>query len=307
MYIVKVSKALADETRVRILNILIHHELNVREIMVSLGLGQSRISRHLKILTESGLIQCRRDGSWAFYKATENEPGRKFIQGINDFLSQEELLLIDLQNTDQVIRERTQTTRQFFDSIAHYWERLSQDVLGDLKLAEEIFDNIPESQIILDLGCGTGELIAKILPKAILKVIGVDNSPNMLERARKRFTVSEKVDFRIGDLDHLPLGDGEADCTLMSMALHHLPHPQKSLQETFRVLSPQGTFIMADFIKHSDESMRNQYGDRWLGFDPKEIINWLKKIGFATFDYKELPAQKGLVVFLIICKKPSNS
>ncbi len=306
MYIVKSCKALADETRVRLLNILVHHELNVREIMVSLRLGQSRISRHLKILTECGLVQCRRDGSWAFYKAAENGPGRKLIQGIFDFLSQEESLQKDLDNANQVIQERTQTTRQFFDSVAHYWDRLSQDALGDLNLAEKILQNIPKSEIILDLGCGTGELIEKIINKVSGKVIGVDNSPNMLEKARERFSDPKRVSFRIGDLDHLPLGDGEADCALMSMALHHLPHPQKSLQETFRVLSPQGTFIIADFVKHTDENMRIQYGDRWLGFDTDEVTNWLDRIGFKVSDCQKLPAKKGLVVFLIISKKISN-
>jgi ArsR family transcriptional regulator len=307
MYIVKVCKALADETRIRLLNILIQHELNVGEIVASLGLGQSRISRHLKILTDNGLVQCRRDGSWAFYKAAENGPGRKFIQGILDFLSKEESLIQDNDKANQIIQERTQTTRQFFDAVAHYWERLSQDVLGDLNLAGHIFENIPESHIILDLGCGTGELIAQVLPKASEKIIGVDNSPNMLARARKGFSDQEKVSFRIGELDHLPLKDGEADCALMSMALHHLPHPQKSLQETFRVVSSQGTFIIADFVKHTDESMRTQYGDRWLGFDPEEVKKWIKSVGFDVLHYQELPAQKGLVVFLIISQKPLHS
>ena len=297
MKILSYCKALADETRVRLLNILIHYELNVGELVAVMGMGQSRISRHLKVLTESGLLASRRDGLWVFYKAVTSEPGASFISGLNELLAREPILQSDLEQAAKVVEERAAATKNFFDSIAPEWDRLCYEILGDLEISSKIIDRLPYCHVALDLGCGPGELISSLLIKSET-VIGVDNSPKMLEEAAKRFAQNQNVSLRIGEVEHLPLREKEADCAVMSMVLHHLLHPKEALQETYRVLTPQAPLLIVDFKKHEDEKMRKQHGDRWLGFQEEEVKGWLEESGFRVQEAVNLPAKQGLEVLL---------
>lgn len=297
MEIVSYCKALADETRVRLLNILIPYELNVGEIVAVMHMGQSRISRHLKVLTDSGLLTSRRDGLWVFYKTVDSEPGASFIAALKGLLSREETLQSDLQQAARIVQERTAATKKFFDSIAPQWDQLCNEVLGDLNIASQIIERLPYCRTALDLGCGPGELIASLLLRAN-KVIGVDNAPKMLTEAGSRFANNQKVSLRIGEVEHLPLREEEADCAVMSMVLHHLLHPKEALEETYRVLASQATLVLVDFKKHENENMRKQHGDRWLGFQQEEVKHWLQESGFCVQETINLPAQKGLEVLM---------
>ena len=230
-------KALADETRLRLLNVLLAHELNVNELVAILDMGQSRISRHLKILADSGLAQSRRDGLWVFYSAMQAGRGREFLKALAPLLRGPELER-DLERANAVVEERSRATKRFFDAIAGDWDRRSREVLGDLDLAGEVVGRMEPCKVAADLGCGTGEMIEALQGKAA-SIIGVDNSPAMLEQAAKRFQGDGgKVSLRIGDLNHLPLRDGEADFALMSLALHHLVRPQDAVAEAGRILGP---------------------------------------------------------------------
>ena len=297
MKILSYCKALADETRVRLLNILIPYELNVGEIVAVMGMGQSRISRHLKVLTESGLLTSRRDGLWVFYKAVSSEPGASFISGLNELLAREELLKSDLQQAEKVVQERTAATKEFFDSIAPEWDQLCYEILGDIDISSRITDRLPHCSVALDLGCGPGEIITSLLQKSDA-VIGVDNSPKMLEEAGKRFAGNTNVSLRIGEVEHLPLRDQEANCAVMSMVLHHLLHPKEALKETSRVLTQHAPLLIVEFKKHEDESMRRKHGDRWLGFEEQEVQNWLEESGFSVQETLNIPARQGMEVLL---------
>ncbi|THB66277.1 MAG: methyltransferase domain-containing protein [Desulfovibrio sp.] len=295
-------KALADETRLRLLNILVRHELNVNELVAILGMGQSRISRHLKILADSGLAQSRRDGLWVFYRAVDNGSGRELIDALKPFMA-EAGLRQDLSRAAEVVDDRQKATKQFFDAIAGDWDRRSREMLGDLDLAEEITRRMPMSRVAVDLGCGTGEILASMLAKAE-SVIGVDNAPAMLARARQRFAGNgEDVSLRIGELHHLPLRDQEVDFALISMALHHLVKPQDALMEAYRVLGPGGNFLVVDLTRHDVEAMRSDQGDRWLGFDPEELTTWLNKAGFSIQDSVFFPVNNGLTVQMQLARK----
>jgi ArsR family transcriptional regulator len=151
----------------------------------------------------------------------------------------------------------------------------------------------------VDLGCGTGDLMAPLKGRANL-VIGVEKSPRMLEGARRRFSADgENVDLRIGELEHLPLREGEADLAVINMVLHHLPDPKKALSETHRVLKKGNTFIIVDLLSHQVENMRERFGDRWLGFSAADIRKWLEACGFriGKIDYFDL--KKGLKGFMV--------
>ncbi|KAB1442067.1 ArsR/SmtB family transcription factor [Pseudodesulfovibrio senegalensis] len=297
MEILKYCKALADETRARLVNVLLRFELNVGEIVQLMEMGQSRISRHLKILADSGLVECRRDGLWAFYRASDSGPGRNFLDGVAPVMEGEAVFGQDLARAAKVIRERMAQTRQFFDSIADDWDRLNKEVLGSMDLRGEIVSRVSGCDVAADLGCGTGELLALMAQKS-RTVIGVDSSPKMLELAEDRFHGDARVSLRIGELSFLPLRDWEADCVVVSLVLHHLARPLEALVEAGRVLKTGGRLVVAEFDKHDNEVMRTEYGDRQLGIANREMRGWLEKAGFEVREQTEYKVNMGLAVIL---------
>jgi ArsR family transcriptional regulator len=158
-------------------------------------------------------------------------------------------------------------------------------------------------KLAVDVGCGTGDLIPILLENAE-KVIGVDRSQKMLDQAKINLSQNaERISLRLGDLEHLPLSDNEADFAVANMVLHHLSAPIDSINEVFRVLKRKGTFVIVDFLKHSNELMRTKYGDRWLGFEPQEIKKWLIKTDFDIIDSVKFEIQNELKLILFMAKK----
>ena len=302
MEIIKYCKALADETRARLVNVLFQYELNVGEIVQVMEMGQSRISRHLKILSESGLVDVRREGLWAFYRASEEGRGRDFLDGVASLFEEEADMKRDRNRAEKVIRERTAATRQFFDDIAPEWDRMTAEVLGALDLGKEIQARLPKCDCAADIGCGPGDML-EILAKSSRQVIGVDNSPKMLELAEERFSDDAKMSLRIGEMTHLPLRDWEADCTVISLVLHHLARPVDALKEAGRVLKIGGRLLVAEFELHENELMRSEYGDRRLGIPRDKMLEWLKIARFEVSKVTEFSVNMGLVVVLYEAEK----
>jgi len=298
-------KALSDETRLRLVHLFLHYELNVNEIVSIMGMGQSRISRHLKILTDSKLLTSRRSGLWIFYSVVTEGDGHAFIQAIKYVFENNPVFTKDLEAAARVVDERSKATVRFFDSIAEDWEKLKREIIGDIDLNRLILERVPVSDTIVDLGCGTGDLLLSLKKKAN-RVIGVEKSPRMLEEARRRFAGREAdIDLRIGELEHLPLREGEADLAVVSMVLHHLPEPVKALQEVYRVLKNGDVFIIMDLLNHEQESMRERYGDRWLGFTEVDMKEWLKTSGFNVKKIEFFDLKKNLRGFIINAAKIS--
>ncbi len=292
-------KALADETRLRLIRIMMDHELNVNELVAVLGLAQSRVSRHLKILSDCGLLSFRRDGLRVFYAAVTDGPGQSVLRAVGPILENDPAFESDTLRAEEVIAERTKATRQFFEDIAGDWDRLKKKVLAGFDLSSRVAERMRPGKIAVDLGCGTGDLLETLLEKAGA-VIGVDSSSRMLELARQRFARNGgSVSLRIGELEHLPLADGEADFAVASMALHHLSRPLKGIEEARRVLSPGGLLMVVDFEKHTNESMRKEYGDQWLGFSEEELSGWLGQAGFRIEESAAYPAGAGLTIRMV--------
>jgi ubiquinone/menaquinone biosynthesis C-methylase UbiE len=303
MKAVNYFKALADETRLRLVHLSLHYELNVNEIVAILRMGQSRISRHLKILTDYQLLTSRRDGLWTFYSAASEGEGYNFIQSIKYLFGTNTIFTEDLAEANRVLEKRRIEETRFFDSIAEDWEKLKKEIIGEANLNSMILEAVPLSDTIVDMGCGIGDLLAALREKSG-RAIGVDKSPKMLAEAKRRFATDGKnVDLRIGELEHLPLGDGEADLAVINMVLHHVLDPMKTFREAYRVLKKGNTFIIVDLLNHHVERMRERYGDRWLGFSIADIKKWLDKSGFITgkVDYFEL--KKGLRGFILQSQK----
>ena len=297
-------KALSDETRLRLMHLLGQHELSVNELVNILEMGQSRISRHLKILAEADLVRFRRDGLWVFYSAAIDGPGHDLMQALGPFMDVDATLRGDVTMAATIIEDRSLKTRQFFNAIAEHWDTLSREVLGGFDLAGAVTEALPpDCRVAVDLGCGTGTVLERLRPH-VGTLIGVDGSPRMLEVSRRRF--GERADglsLRIGELEHLPLRDEEADFACINMVLHHLSEPERALAEIRRVLVPGGLLVITDFDHHSDERMRADYGDRWLGFDESTLNTLLTGNGFTVSSMRFIPVEQELVLNLTVACK----
>ncbi len=291
-------KALSDETRLRLAHVLGKYELNVNELTTLLGMGQSRVSRHLKILAESGLVTARRDGLWVFYSHGAGTEAAALWEALAAFIDPgEEPFAGDLRLARKILDERDVDTRHLFNNLAEDWDHINREILGDFDLTAAVLNLMPQCDTAVDLGCGTGAVLAGLKAKAA-RLIGVDGSPRMLELARRRFSGNESVSLRIGELDHLPLADGEAQFACLNMVLHHLSHPDEALREIRRILAPGSYLVVTDFDKHEMEAMRTEYGDRWLGFSPAEIKAILNRAGFEPEEPLRMPVRQGLSVLL---------
>lgn len=285
-------KALADETRLRLVRILGRHELSVGEIVTVLAMGQSRVSRHLGILVGCGLLRSRREGAWTFYSVAATEDAAAFLAAVRPWLDAGGPAS-DMKAVDEVLRERRLETRRFFNVIAPDWAVLRREVLGGVDPADLVREVMPEIRCAADLGCGPGDLLPALAERAET-VIGVDSSPSMLSLAERR-SVGLAVNVRMGELEHLPMADGEADFAVICLTLHHLPDPGAALREARRVLAVGGRLVIIDFTPHEDETMRRRFGDRWLGFSREKVSEWLRLAGFDVAGWSEHPVNKGLV------------
>lgn len=296
-------KALADETRMRLASILFYYELSVNELVQILGMGQSRVSRHLKILAEAGLLRSRRDGLWVFYSVPKKTHAYEFLRAVLPFFPGNAAKDTDLYLAVQMLEERARKTRQFFNSIADDWDELNREVLGDLNLGQVVVAAMPpDCNVAVDLGCGTGVVLKQLAAESRV-AIGVDGSARMLERCRTRLGAQDLADgavsLRIGELSHLPLADHEADFACINLVLHHLGRPFEIFSEVHRVLTLRGRLFIADFKRHTDEDMRQRYGDHWLGFDPEEIEKELQGSGFRILSRESQPVGKNLEIFFL--------
>jgi ArsR family transcriptional regulator len=252
-------------------------------------------------LTDCGLIQCRKDGLWSFYSADTRQTGTAWAELMQQMGYSNEQK--DLEAAARVFKRRTEDTTKFFNTVAEDWERLKQDLLEGADLEKVLDKLVPKCAVAVDLGCGTGDLLPLLSRKA-KQVIGVDNSAGMLEKARKRHALdASQVSLRVGELAHLPLRDGEADCAVMTMVLHHVSEPEKVIAEIAKVIKSGKTFVLIDLAKHQNEAMRTRYHDRWLGFGQSEIHNWLNRAGMAIDTELSIPLKNGLEAFAIRARK----
>lgn len=303
MIISKYFKALSDETRLRLFNILIHFEFNVNELVQIMDMGQSRISRHLKIMTDTQLLSSRRNGSYVYYHAVIDKENQKLIEFIEQSAKKYPELQEDLVRSENIFKERKNKTRQFFNNVAKYWDSLKEEVFGDLDLNRIIKSKISPVETLVDLGCGTGEMLFQ-LQNTASKLLGVDSSPKMLEQARKKLGQSHQgLDLRLGEMEHLPLSDQEADLAILNMVLHHLPLPEAGIREVSRILKKDGLFIITDFAAHDQEEIREKYGGPWLGFKKEKIKQWLSDAGFSLKEFQSYSVKKGLQIQLFVSQK----
>ena len=299
-------KALADESRLRILHLLSYGYVNVQEITSVLELSQSTVSHHLKILSQADFIKSRKEGTWTYYQLNQKDNENPYINFLkNLFHSSDDLattLQTDKQQLDVFFDRRRDRKRSFFDAVASEWSEVREDAGSPSDYINRVAELIPGEGTLIDLGCGSGALLAKVAGRSG-QCIGVDFSQAMLDEARRRLDgITPAVDLRLGTLEHLPLGDASADCAVAYMVFHHIARPEVVLNDIFRALKPGSSFIISDLTEHSDEYMRDRYGDVWLGFNPEEFAAKVEEVGFT--DVKIEQGANSERVFLLTCNKP---
>jgi ArsR family transcriptional regulator len=290
--ILRMYKALANESRLRILKVLTLGRYNVNELVNILGMGQSRISRHLKLLLDAGLAEVRREGTWAYYEAAQNKD--KHIQSQIRWIAQKATGIVGVKQ-DEIRRQkclqlRRQKSKDFHDKAAPGWSRLRRELVGDGAITKHIQNFLKGASSIADLGCGDGEMLVRLAQDSE-RIIGVDASPAMLEQARLRLArqpehICSNVQLRLGQLEHLPLADSEVQAALLNMVVHHLAEPQAAFREVLRVLSPGGTLLLCELNQHNEEWLRDSHGDQWLGFSKQELERMVAQAGFSLHETK---------------------
>jgi len=280
----KVFKTFSDPTRVRILALLEREELAVQEIMEVLGMAQSRVSRHLAILREAGLLRDRRDGTFVIYTLAppREPPWREAWELTREALRDDPAAARDAAALDRVMSARAARTRRFFEAVGPEWDALRKVFNDDALRARAVSHLVDPGLRVADVGTGTG-ILAVELAQLGLRVVAVDNAERMLEatRAKVESLGLSGIELRAGDARALPLEDGEVDAALAHMVLHYLPSPPDAVREMARVVRPGGTVVLADFVKHEHEWMREELGVAWLGFAREEVEGWLREAGLA--------------------------
>jgi ArsR family transcriptional regulator len=306
--IVKILRVVADPNRLRILLLLKDEELSVAELQEILVMGQSTISTHLSQLKQAGLVEDRRSGKSSLYRLTTGNGG-EVISGLLTRAQRE----IPEAKQDQatmrrVVKKRQDKMRAFFDSVAG---RLGKDYVPGKSwksLAEALLRLMPP-MVIADLGAGDGSF-SLLLAQQSTRVIAVDSSAKMIEFAREQAARHDlkNVEYRLGDMEEVPIDDAAVDVVFFSQSLHHALHPDRAVSEAWRILRPGGRIAILDLGKHRFEEAREIYADEWLGFSEAELESLLQRSGFSDVKASMVDKESEAPYFqtlLAVARKPS--
>ncbi len=308
MNTIEIFKALTDETRIRILFILLYEPLCVNEILTILKMGQSRISRHLKILLESEILKTARNGSKIYYGISpefrmhplydalvhlkKNNGSSDVDNKKNFYWSQETLSLFeqDQKMVFQLLEQRKSDSIAFFERFGDLLEVNQHQYVDANYYRERIIELLPlHKNICIEPGCGTGWVSSKLVDH-VKKLYCIDQSITSLNKIKQKLNSQQlkKIELIPAPMEEIPLKDQCADLIVLSMALHHTPNITKVLQESYRLLKKHGTLIIAELEHHSIEEMRKKFADFWLGF---HLENLKKEL--SHLNYKILETHKG--------------
>lgn len=303
-------KALADDTRLRVLRCLGIAELSVAELVAVLGLPQSTVSRHLKPLREAALVETRRDGTSVYYRRGKafSDPALKAI--LDARLSDLPSAATDRSAVRRMLDQRKTASRDYFDRMAGKYGSLIHPGGGFEPLATALCAGFA-GRDIADLGAGEGYLTLQ-LARYARHVHAVDHSPKMLrhlESAAAAAGLQNVVTALQGDLERVPLPDRCVDAVFLSQALHHAAEPGAAVQEAARLLRPGGLLVLLDLARHEQEWVRERFADQWLGFEPDQLSAWVRQAGCDVVRSETLSGSTPElpVLVLVALRKPTQT
>jgi ArsR family transcriptional regulator len=271
--LLNIMRALADPTRLRIVFLVLRLELSVGELVQILDQSQPRVSRHIRILDESGLLERRKEGSWVFLRPSEmltNGPLSSLLAEAD--VSQAKAFQRDLLRLDEVRNARTNMAAHYFAAHADAWDSLRSLHIADSEVEARLAQVLHSAPLgrVLDVGTGTGRIV-ELFAAESSRFVAIDNSPEMLRLARAKIAnlcpeIASKIDIKLGDFNMLPVGDGEFDTVIFHQVLHYAQHPEAVIAEAIRTLAPGGRLVIVDFAAHDLEELRTVHAHARLGF-----------------------------------------
>ncbi|CAL8971446.1 putative methyltransferase YcgJ [Rhodoplanes serenus] len=290
-------KAAAEETRLRILALLAESELTVSDLTDILRQSQPRISRHLKLLAEAGLVERFREGSWAFFRVAEQGEAAALVRALLARLDPADHTLgRDRERLAAVRAARNQAAQEYFRRHAAEWDRIRRLHAADAAVEQAIVEALAERPFrsALDLGTGTGRML-ELFGHEIERGLGIDLSRDMLALARARLDRAglRHCSVRHGDLYDLAMPPDSFDVVILHQVLHFLDDGARAIREAARVLRPQGRLLVVDFAPHELEFLRAEHAHRRLGFPRETITQWLEQAGLEPTLHRVIPPEPG--------------
>jgi demethylmenaquinone methyltransferase/2-methoxy-6-polyprenyl-1,4-benzoquinol methylase/ArsR family transcriptional regulator len=275
--------AAGEPTRLRLLALLSDAELTVSELVVILGQSQPRISRHLKLLVEAGLVERHREGAWVFLLVAQSGPAAGLARDIvGAIAANDPILAADKARLDEVRRSRADQAARYFATHAATWDKVRAMHIAEEAVEAAIRQAVGERPIgsLLDVGTGTGRMLELLAPHAG-RALGIDQSPAMLGVARDRLERAglRNTQLRQGDIFALPVERDGYDLVVLHQVLHYLDDPSRALREAARTVRPGGRLLVVDFAPHGEESLRADHAHRRLGFAREEIAGLMADAG----------------------------
>ncbi len=305
-------RAAAEATRLRLLAICAHGEVAVSELTRILEQSQPRVSRHLKLLCDAGLLERHREGTWAFYRITDERGdgggalARQIISMIPPGDSQ---LLRDREALEAIKRERADTAAAYFRANADRWDRIRALHVDEAEVERALVAAVATNPggDLLDIGTGTGRIL-ELLGRSVARGVGIDLSREMLAVARARLDTAgfDNCHVRRGDMYHLPVDDESFDTVTAHQVLHYADRPASAIAEAARALRPQGRLVIVDFAPHELEELRDEHAHRRLGFSDSEIVEWCAAAGLEAQPPLHLPGDP-LTVTVWTARKPERA
>jgi ubiquinone/menaquinone biosynthesis C-methylase UbiE/DNA-binding HxlR family transcriptional regulator len=285
-------KAAGEGTRLRILALLGQAELTVKDLTAILGQSQPRISRHLKLLVEAGLIDRHPEGAWVFYRLTDQGPVRQFAGDLLALLDGGDAVLArDREHLAAVKRDHAEAARRYFADHAGEWDSIRALHIAEVAVETAMLSAVGERgfESMLDLGTGTGRLLELFAP-LYNRAIGIDASAAMLAVARANLDRAGigNAQVRLGEIQHLPFQRNSFDLVTVHQVLHFLNDPEGAIAEAARVLRPGGRLLIVDFAPHDLEFLRERHAHRRLGFAPAAMRQWIETAGLSLVTANDL-------------------
>jgi ArsR family transcriptional regulator len=300
--LVDVMRAAAEPTRLRILALLVREELAVMELGQILDQSQPRVSRHLRLLADAGLVERFPDGAWVFYRLSSREPQRGFIDYTLGMVTPDEgVLARDLERLAEVRRARQSAADDYFSRNAGRWDEVRSLYVDEVHVEEAILAAAGPGPFerLIDLGTGAGRMLTLLGGRA-KSAIGLDLSQQMLNIARREVEQADlrRCELRHGDIFATGLPAGSADLVVIHRVLHFLNDPAAAIAEAARLTAPGGALLIVDFAPHSLEFLRQAHQHRRLGFSDEEIGRWCDAAGLGALEAVSMPpaTSEGLTV-----------
>lgn len=299
-YLLAALRAMAEPTRLRLVVLCARGELTVTELTQILGQSQPRVSRHLKLLCEAGLLDRFREGSWVFYRLSQSNPAgvlaRQLVAACDDA---DPTIVLDLQRLSAIKRQRADVASAYFRENAAQWHRIRSLYVDEREVETALVDIISSAdpRDLLDIGTGTGRMLEILAPR-VERALGIDQSREMLSVARVNLEQAglENGSVRLGDMYQLALPDASFDAVVIHQVLHYADRPAAAIAEAARVLRPNGIFVLVDFAPHALEFLRDEHAHRRLGFADAEVAEWCRAAGLDPASPRRLPGDPLTVV-----------